>query len=198
MTGSDLGAPFGHYANGELGAAESSVYRFVASSSFRMSADSRRYNRKVTVSYRRTDGTSGWTTLSDDPAVGAIDDTHSPGVSIAYDDSSSAVLYAFRADNGEILLSAGVFGTPFQTGVRTIAAPQISCAPSGALNCILVTIEPGRPWVTSTSPRLRWFRFEWDPVNGFVLGLMKTDSWIMQGGPPKVSTYFNGTTTSIW
>lgn len=187
-----LGEPTGHSANGPLAAAQSSSHRVVASSTYRMTSDARRWRRRVTTSNRTIPG-STWSLLQSNPGVGTIGDTVTGGISAAYNPSQAAMLYAYRSTDGHILLQAGTSGTPHNTGVISDGTPSIACTSVGTLNCIAVSIEPGRPITTSTLPRLRWFKFSWNSVTGWTLGSLFTTSWVVTGGDPQVSAYWNGT-----
>lgn len=184
----NLGSLSSHTTNGPLGAAQSSVYHFAVSSSYRMSANSRRWRRRVKTSYRSTSGSGGWTTVQSNPAVDAIDDTNAPGISAAYDPQSAAVMYALRSTEGAILLQAGTSGTPQNTGVYSSSPPSIACAPITGDNCIAVLVEPGTP-ITAAEYRLEWFRFSWNPATGFHFGFMQTEPYVIWNGDPQVSVY---------
>ena len=156
-----------------------------------MTADARRWRRRVTVSYRRVDGSTGWNTLQSDPGQETDGDTRTAGISTAYNPNQAAVLYAFRADDGRIQLQAGTSGTPFDTTVVSEGSPFIACAPISGQNCILVAVEPGKE-LTPTYGRLRWLRFSWSPITGFSLNSLVTEAWLMHSGDPQVAAYWNG------
>lgn len=188
LAATSLGSLSTHVTNGPLGAAQSSAYHYAVSSSYRMSADTRRWRRRVKTSYRSTSGSGGWTTVQSNPGSGAIDDTNAPGISAAYNPQSAAVMYAFRTSGGRILIQAGTSGTPHDTGVYSSSPPSIACAPITGDNCIAVLVEPGTP-VTAAEYRLRWFRFSWNSATGFHFAWMYTEPYVIWNGDPQVSVY---------
>jgi hypothetical protein len=57
---------------------------------------------------------------------------------------------------------------------------------------VVVSVEPGRPITSSDTRRLRWFNFSWNAATGFAFGFLKTDSFVIHGGDPQISVYWNG------
>lgn len=183
----DLGTPTGHISNGPLASAQSSSHRFVASSSYRMSSDARRWRRRIR-SANRPAGTGGWSTAQSNPPENTTGDTVTGGISATWNPQQSHLVNAFRSTTGSVLLQVGTTGSPFNTGVLSSSTPSITCAPGSGLNCIAVVVEPGSPF-TPSEYRLRWFRFSSSSGGGFSTGPIFTEPWIIWSGDPQVSTY---------
>jgi len=180
-----LGNPHIFSGNGPVGAAHSATTRFVTSSAWRNTADLRKWDRRLVVSSRPIDG-STWTTALSNPAVDALDDTVAPGVSSAFDPRSTALLTAMRARDGRVILQdfyASTFGAALDTGIRSITTPLVACttATPPAHNCILVTVDPGKPVTTATTQRLQWTEFSWNrTADAWTPGLLHTESFLMR------------------
>ena len=101
-----------------------------------------------------------------------LDDTATPGVSIAFDAGSNSIIYATRSAMGRVLLTSStttgtVFGHVFNTGIPSMSQPSLACAGTElARNCILVTVDPGRPASTNTGFAIQFTEFEWFRVPG--------------------------------
>lgn len=179
-----LGAPNLQGGNGPLGIAHDGANRLATSSVWRFTPNSRKWRRRVGVSTRAFTG-STWSTALSNPTSGALDDTVAGGVSSAYEPRTAVLVTAFRASDGRVLLqdsSGSTFGTPFNTTIKSITTPLIACTTASAptKNCILVTVDPGRPVSTSTTQRLQWTEFSWNAsANTWVSGSLHTEPWLM-------------------
>lgn len=87
--------------------------RFAASSTYRMTSDTRRWRRRVVISSQALGSSSGWSTSQTDPAPSAIDDTVAGGLSIANEPNQGVRLTVFRRSNGDMLLQAATSGSAF-------------------------------------------------------------------------------------
>jgi hypothetical protein len=190
----NVGNPWDHFSNGPIGAAQSTSLRYVTSSTYRMTADSRRWRRVVSTSSRPIDLSSGWTTVQSNPAMGSLGDTVTAGISSVYDSAQSTLYHVFRSNTGQILLQAGTSGAAHATGYYSEGTPSIACAPVSGLDCLVVSVEPGYPRTSSTAPRLRWFKTSWNASDGWTVDLLHTEPWIIQSGDPQVAAYKNGST----
>lgn len=172
-------------AGGALGAAQSTTTEYVVSHSARMSSDFRRWSRRTTVSTRAVGG-SGWTSVQTNPSANALDDSYAAGVNTAYDSRSGRLLFAFRANDGRVVLQAhsgGTFTNFVDTNTFTLSNPAIACAETSAVsrNCILVFWEETPP-----ASRLQWREFGFNVSGGVASwnpGSVRTEPWLLHGTP---------------
>ena len=171
--------------NGPVGAAQTSTLHYVAMSGWRLSSDSRRWQRQIVRSNRLLSGGSGWSIAVSNPAAGTIADTVAGGMSTVFDDVSGVVLHAFRSTDGRVVLQDSLpgFGVPFDTSIRSVTTPLLACSDHvGTNNCILVTVDPGWPVTPSSTQRFQWVEFRWNASSdNWTAGSLNTESWLNYG-----------------